>query len=100
MEKLLEKTTSISAGEFPKLVRCTWPLGKVVLYADRIVLDARAERYELPYTDIDCFQFNLLQMNIEHHRPDVVKDISVNGPFAARAIKDAIRRHDLPVVVR
>lgn len=97
MEMLLEKATSISAGEFPKLVTCKWPLGRVMLYKDRIVLDARVEKYELLFSEIEHFQFNFFQVNIEHHNPDVIKDISVNGVFISRAIRKAITRHRLPV---
>ena len=97
MEKLLAKATSISAGAFPKLVTCNWPLGKVTLYDDRIVLDARVETYELLFSDIDHLQLNFLQVNIEHHNPNVIKDISVNGVLASRAIRNAIVRHRLPI---
>ena len=100
MEKLLEKTTSISAGEFPKLVTCNWPLGKVTLYEDRIVFDARVEKYELLFSEIDHLQFNFLQVNIEHHNPNVIKDISVNGVFASRAIRKAIAQHCLPIKIK
>ena len=99
MEKLLTKATGISAGEFPKLVTCKWPLGRVTLYQDRIVLDARVETYELLFSEIDHFQCNALQINIEHHNPTVIKNISVNGIFASRAIRKAIERHRLPVKV-
>jgi hypothetical protein len=99
MEILLERATSISAGEFPKLVTCKWPLGKVTLYNDRIVLDARVEKYEILFSDIDHFQFNVLQVNIEHHNPKIIKDISVNGILASRAIRKAIVRHRLPVKI-
>lgn len=98
-EILLDKATSISAGDFPKLVTCKWPLGRVTLYQDRIVLDARAEKYELLFSDIEHFQFNLLQVNIEHSNPDVVKDISINGIFTPRAIRKTIVRHRLPVKI-
>ena len=97
MEALLDKRTSISAGELPKLVVCKWPLGRVTLYRDRIVLDARVETYELLYSEIDRFQFNPVQVNIEHHRPDVASDISINGIFISRMIKAAVKRFDLPV---
>ena len=100
MEKLLAKAVSISAGEFPKLVTCNWPLGKVTLYDDRIVLDARVETYELLFSDIDHLQFNFLQVNIEHHNPNVIKDISVNGVRASRAIRNAIVRHRLPIKIK
>ncbi len=99
MEILLERATSISAGEFPKLVTCKWPLGKVTLYNDRIVLDARVEKYEILFSDIDHFQFNVLQVNIEHHNPKIIKDISVNGILASRAIRKAIVRHRLPIKI-
>ena len=99
MEILLEKATSISAGEFPRLVTCRWPLGRVTLYKDRIVLDARAEKYELLFSEIEHFQFNLFQVNIEHHNPDVINDISVNGILASKAIRKAIVRHRLPVKI-
>jgi hypothetical protein len=99
MEKLLEKATSISAGEFPKLVTCKWPLGRVTLYQDRIILLARIEKYELMFSEIDHFQFNVFQVIIEHHNPYVINDISVNGILTSRAIRKAIVRHRLPVKI-
>jgi hypothetical protein len=99
MEILLEKVTSISAGEFPKLVACKWPMGRVKLYQDRIIFDARVEKYELLFSEIEHFQFNAFQVNIEHHNPDVINDISVNGIFTSRAIRKAIVRHGLPVKI-
>ena len=100
MEKLLDKSTSISAGEFPKLVKCNWPLGRVALYRDRIVLDARVEKYELFFSDIDYCQFNFIQVNIEHHNLSVPKDLSINGIFISRIIKKTIVQHDLPIKLR
>lgn len=97
MKILLNKATTISAGEFPKLVTCKWPLGRVILYQDRIILDARVEKYELLFSEIAHFQFNALQVNITHHNPNVIKDISVNGIFTSRAIRKAILRHRLPI---
>jgi len=98
-EILLKRATSISAGEFPKLVTCKWPLGRVTLYQDRIVLDARVEKYELLFSEIEHFQFNVFQVNIEHHNPDVINDISVNEILASKAIWKAILRHRLPVKI-
>lgn len=99
MDILLEKATSISAGEFPKLVTCRWPLGRVTLYQDRIIIDARVEKYELLLSEIEHFQFNLFQVNIEHHNPDVINNISVNGILTSRTIRKAIVRHRLPVKI-
>jgi hypothetical protein len=99
MEILLEKATSISADEFPKLVTCKWPLGRVTLYQDRIILDARVEKYELLFSEIEHFQFNVLQVNIEHHNPNLCKDISINGILISRAMRKVIMRHRLPVKI-
>jgi hypothetical protein len=55
MEILLKRATGISAGEFPKLVTCKWPLGRVTLYQDRIIIDARVEKYELLFSEIEHF---------------------------------------------
>ena len=99
MAILLEKTTGISAGEFPKLVRCKWPLGRVTLYHDRIVLDARVEKYELMFDDIKHFQINAFQVNIEHRNPNVIKDISINGIFTARTMRKAIKQYRLPLKI-
>lgn len=96
---LLKRATSISAGEFPKRVTCNWPLGRVTLCQDRIIFDARIEKYEIMFSDIEHFQFNVLQVNIEHNNPDVIKDISVNGIFTSRAIRKAIKRHRLPIKI-
>lgn len=98
-EMLLKRATSISAGEYPKLVTCKWPLGRVSLYQDRIILDARVEKYELLFSEIEHFRFNVFQVNIEHHNPNVIKDISVNGIFTSRAIRKAIVQHRLPVKI-
>ena len=84
MEILLKRATSISGGEFPNLITCKWPLGRVTLYQDRVILDARVEKYELLLSEIEHFQFNVFQVNIEHHNPNVIKDISVNGIFTSR----------------
>ena len=48
------------------------------------MVNAGVERYELAYQDIDHLQINPIQVNIEHHRPDVVKDITINGILGAR----------------
>jgi hypothetical protein len=90
IEVLIEKATSISAGEFPKLVTCKWPLGRVTLCHDRVMLDARVEKYELLFSEIEHFRFNIFQVNIERHNPNVIKDISVNGILTSRAIWKAI----------
>ncbi|MDJ0817062.1 MAG: hypothetical protein QNJ58_12710 [Desulfobacterales bacterium] len=99
MTILLKKATGISAGEFPKLVTCKWPLGRVTLYHDRIILDVRVEKYELLLADIEHFQINIFQVNIEHRNPNIIKDISINGIFTARAIRKAIEQYRLPVKV-
>jgi hypothetical protein len=99
MKILLNRATTISAGEFPKLVTCKWPLGRVILYQDRIILDARVEKYELLFSEVEYFQFNALQVNITHHNPNVIKDISVNGIFTSRAIRKAIMQHRLPIKI-
>jgi hypothetical protein len=65
MTILLEKATGISGGEFPKLVTCKWPLGRVTLYNDRIILDARVEEDELLFADIKHFQINIVVRNLE-----------------------------------
>ena len=97
MKTLLDKAASLSAGEFPKLIKCSWPLGRVRLHEDRLWLDACAEQYELLYSDIEHFQFNLFQVNITHHDPKVTRDISINGFFISRAIRKAIAEHHLPI---
>ena len=71
-----------------------------MLYGDRIVLDARVEKYELLISDIDYCQFNFLQVNIEHHNPSVPKELSINGVFISRIVKKAIAQHDLPIKLR
>lgn len=96
-EKLLEKRVGVSAGEFPKLVSCSWPLGSVTMYRDRLVVNAGVERYELAYRDIDRLQINAFQVNIEHHHPDVIDDITINGILAARRIRRTVEQHRLPV---
>lgn len=66
-EKLLEKRVGVSAGDLPKLVTCSWPLGSVTMYSDRLVVNAGVELYELAYEGIDHLQINPIQVHIEHH---------------------------------
>jgi hypothetical protein len=100
VEALLDRRAGISAGEFPELVKCSWPLGRLVLYEDRVVVRAVSASYELRYDEIDAFQFNPILVNIEHHSASAPKDISVNGFFIARAVRKAVREHCLPVAIK
>jgi len=63
------------------------------------VVNAGVERYELPYEEIDRLQINALQVNIEHHRADVIDDITISGILAARRIRQTVQQHDLPVQI-
>jgi hypothetical protein len=67
------------------------------MYPDRLVVNAGVELFELAYEDIDHLQINPIQVNIEHHRADVIKDITINGILAARRIRQTIERHGLPI---
>ena len=98
--KLLNKRTSVSAGEFPKLVKADWPVGRVTLYDDRFVIFAGAEEYTLLFTDIDYLDIKVGQVNFYHHNPDVIKDISLNGFLIPGIIRKAIAQFGLQVQVR
>lgn len=98
--KLLEKRTSISAGDFPKLVTAKWPLGKVVLFKDSIFLNALVEKYNLFYTEIDYIEIKSLQVIIYHHNLDVPKDLTIDGLIIPGVIKKAIEKFNLPVKIK
>jgi len=100
MEKLFEKRTGIAAGEFPKLVKCSWPIGKITFYKDCLVVDAMVEKYTLKYSDIEYITANFLQINIIHRNPSVIKDISLNQPFLASAVKKGIQRYNIPIIIQ
>ena len=99
-EKLLEKRTSISAGEFPKIVIAKWPLGKVILFRDHIFLNALVEQYRLLYTDIDYIDFKPLQVVIYHHNLKVPKDVTIDGLFIPGILKKAIEQFYLPIKIK
>jgi len=100
MEKLFEFGTAVSAGEFPKLVKCSWPLGKITFYRDQLVVNAVAEKYILKYADIDYIKANLLQVQIEHHNPDIIKSIWFNMIFLGNRIKKKVEEFGLPIVIK
>jgi hypothetical protein len=98
--KLLEKRTSISAGDFPKLVTAKWPLGKVVLFKDRMFLDALVEKYNLLYTEIDYIEIKFIEVVIYHHNLEVPKDLTIDGLIIPGEIKKAIEKFNLPVKIK
>ncbi len=98
--KLLDKRTSVSAGEFPKLVEASWPVGRVRLYDDRFVILAGFEEYILFFSDIDYLDIKVGQVNFYHHNPDVIKDISLNGFLIPGIIRKAISHFGLQVQVQ
>ena len=100
MSILFSCTTSISAGEFPELISCRWPLGRVTVTDDRFIFDLRVRKFELLFKDIDYIEFNFLQANFEYQQPGVPANISVNGWLAARQIKALIIQQKLPLTVR
>lgn len=100
MMKLLEKRTSVSAGEYPKLVKANWPIGKVTLYDDRFVISAAVEEYTLLFTDIDYLNVKVGQVNFYHHNPNVIKDISLNGFLIPLIVRKAITQFNLQVRVQ
>lgn len=100
MMKLLEKRTSVSAGEFPKLVKASWPIGKVTLYDDRFVISAGFEEYTLLFADIDYLDIKVGQLNFYHHNPNIIKDISLNGFLIPGIIRKAITQYNLQVLVK
>ena len=99
MTKLLEKRTSVSAGEFPKLVKASWPIGKLAVYDDRFVISAAVEEYTLLFTDIDYLDIKVGQVNFYHHNPRVIKDISLNGFLIPGIIRKAVKEFNLPVKI-
>ena len=100
MTKLLEKRTSVSAGEYPKLVKANWPIGKITLYDDRFVISAAVEEYTLLFTEIDYLDVKLGQVNFYHHNPNVIKDISLNGFLIPGVIRKAIAQFNLHVPIK
>jgi len=100
MQQLVKKRTSVSAGEFPKLVKANWPLGQITVCDDRFVLDAVSEKFTLLFTDVDYVDILPGQVNFYHHNTDVPKDIGVNGLFIARILRKAIGELGLPVRVK
>ena len=100
MTILLSRATSISAGAFPELISCRWPLGRVTVTDDRFIFDLRIRKFELLFSNVDYIAFNFLQANFEYHQPDLPANLSLNGLLIARQIKNLIIRHNLPVSVR
>lgn len=100
MTKLLEKRTSVSAGDYPKLVKASWPIGKVTLYDDRFVISAAVEQYTLLFTDIDYIDVKVGQVNFYHHNPNVIKDISLNGFLIPGIIRRTINQFNLNVTIK
>jgi len=98
--KLLEKRTSVSAGEYPKLVKASWPIGRFTVYDDRFVIRAAVEEYTLLFADIDYLDIKVGQVNFYHHNPNVIKDISLNGFLIPGIIRKAITQFNLQVRVQ
>ncbi len=100
MGKLFEFKTAVSAGEFPKLVTCSWPLGKITFYRDQLEINALAEKYVLKYTDVDYIKTTIIQVQIEHHNPDIIKDITFDTMFLGNRIKKKVKKFGIPITIK
>jgi hypothetical protein len=100
MEKLLEKRTTVYATEFPKIVKASWPFGKVTLFQDHLTLSAVFEEYTLSYSDIEIVEFQLMRVIFHHHNSQIPKTLMLSGPLIPGIIRRAIKQFNLPIITK
>ena len=100
---LLEKRIGGRAGyePAPKHAKASWPLGKLTLYKDRLVIRLFLLTFEIPYSQITTIKrgwyFNVLIQHDEDSEPEY---ISLIGLGLLNDIKRTNRRHRLGLRVR
>lgn len=100
MEKLFEFRTAVCAAQFPKLVKCSWPIGRITFYKDCLEVSAGFEKYILKYSDIDYIKANFLDVLINHHNPEVIESIWFDMPFLGTRIKKKIKEFNIPIEIK
>ncbi len=97
MESLFDKRTSVSVGDAKGLVKATWPFGRIILFEDRILLNAGFKNFGLFYNEIELIKFLPFQVQIEHRSLTVPEHVDINGFLIPHQIKRAIAFHKLPI---
>ncbi len=100
MKKLFEFRTAIRAGKFPKVVKCSWPLGKITFYKEHLEVNSILEKYSLKYSDIDYIKTNFIQVKIEHHNQNIIENIWFDMLFLGNRIKKKTEKFQLPIVFK
>ena len=80
-------------------IRATWPLGKVSLEREALVLDTLIRSFRLPLAEIVCIRRCLLSVSIEHRARDVPEYVSIAGFRLFHRLRAAIEQYSLPVDV-
>lgn len=92
-----------SAGSYPGMY-ASWPLAKIQMYQEELVISFLHKKVVLPYRDIDYLEQKWFQVEIHHHAEGVdpyvyISGISFAGSFYA-AIKNTVAQHGLSLVCR
>jgi hypothetical protein len=97
MDKIFEKRIGLFISQSPKYVKCSWPLGKITMYRDNLVINAITEKFILNYSDIDFIKKNFLNLEISHHNPDVPESVSLHGLRLNKGIERTIGDYSLDI---
>ncbi len=84
-------------GDAKGLVKATWPFGRIILFEDRILLNAGFKNFGLFYNEIELIKFLPFQVQIEHRSLTVPEHVDINGFLIPHQIRRAIDFHKLPI---
>ena len=78
----------------------SWPLGKLSLFRDRLEIKGLLlPTVTLQFDEIDIIRSSLLRVMVEHDNEDVPDYVALTGWGLSGAVRDAVRRNNLPVKV-
>ena len=99
MSPLFSSRAGISVVGGGAYCRTSWPLGKVTLDTDVLIVDGLFKSYRLPLADIDRTRAGLLIVDVQHHAAGVPGSVKLWGVRLFQRLRNAVRRHQLRIEV-
>jgi len=99
MDPLFSSRAGIRAYGERGVIRADWPLGKIMLNAESLGIDALWKKFELPFSKIERLQMGWMNVRVIHHAPGVPSSIKIFGIGLPGRLRKAIAEHNLPVQV-
>lgn len=78
----------------------SWPIGGLLIYRDKLEINTPTNHLTIKLSDIGYIKKELLFITINHHDPNVPKDIDIYGIYLSNSLEQVIREYNLDIELR